>query len=385
MTNDFLIEALVELDANGLKRSMRLMDGAQFKTVRMNGKSVLNFCSNNYLGLANDPRLSVAASQAMGQYGFGSGASRLVCGNMAAHEKLEHALAKLKGTASCLLFNSGYSANTGVIPALFGREDIIFSDKLNHASIVDGILLSRAEFKRYAHLDMASLEDGLKNAVGFKKKLIVTDSIFSMDGDVAPLKAIVNLAKRYDAWVMVDEAHGFGVLGEHGGGLTEELGLSKDIEIQMGTLSKAAGCFGAYVCGSDPLRDYLINHSRSFIYTTALPPSLAMAAQLAIGIIDSEEGKRHREQLKINAEYVRAGLKGMGFDVMNSTTPIIPILVHDADKAVAMTKHLLEQGIFVQAIRPPTVPVHMARLRVTVMATHAQEDLDHLLNSLRKL
>lgn len=383
MNKEWLTQGLIDLEAQGMRRHLRLCSSAQSRRCVMDNKNVLNFCSNNYLGLADDPRLIQAASQAMDQNGFGAGASRLVCGNMGPHEDLEAALACFKGTPAALVFNSGYAANTGIIPALFGRGDIIFSDRLNHASIVDGIILSRAHFKRYPHADMQALEDGLKAAGGHQKKLIVSDTVFSMDGDTAPLKEIVALAKRYGAWVMADEAHGFGVLGENGGGLVEEMGLGARIDIQMGTLSKAAGCFGAYACGSREICDYLLNHARSFIYTTALPPALAAAAQRAVGIIRDEPERRRK--LKENADYVRQGLQRKGFDTLNSTTPIIPVLVKDAFKAMEFSKRLLEKGVFVQAIRPPAVPVNGARLRITVMATHAKEDLDCLLNSMGRL
>ncbi len=383
ITNAFLKNNLQELESQSMLRRLRQVQSTQAREIVIDGIRVLNFCSNNYLGLADDPRIVEAGRRSLDTRGFGSGASRLVCGNMDEHEALEKKIADLKKTQRALLFNSGYAANTGTIPALFDREDIIFSDRLNHASIIDGILLSRAELKRYQHNDMKSLEELLKGSGGFKKKLIVTDSVFSMDGDRANLKEIVRLAKRYEASVMVDEAHGFGVLGEHGGGLVEEEGLSKEIDIQMGTLSKAAGCFGAYVAGSSLLCEYLINHSRSFIYTTALPPSLAAAASKAIDILS--EDKARRTKLLENAAYLRQGLKELGFDTLNSSTPIIPIVLKDAKKALAASKYLMEQGIFVQAIRPPTVPINTARLRVTVMATHTKEDLERLLKGMRSL
>jgi len=380
MLTDKLTRELNDLQDKGLRRHLRRITGPQSRRVIVDGKEAVNFCSNNYLGLADDLRLTKAAADAMAQYGFGSGASRLVCGNMAPHEELEAALAKLKKTESALVFNSGYAANTGIIPALFGREDIVFSDKLNHASIVDGIILSRAQFKRYAHLDLQALEEGLKQANGYKRRLIVTDSIFSMDGDAAPLKEICALARRYDAWVMADDAHAFGVLEPHG----------LDIDIQMGTLSKAAGCAGAYVCGPASLREYLINHARSFIYTTAMPPAWAAAARRAVDIIAGSEGQQRRQALKENVAYVRGGLQALGYAMPDPAAveygiPIIPVIVKDAGHAVAMSKRLLEQGIFVQAIRPPTVPVNTARLRVTVMATHTREDLDRLLSGMRGL
>jgi 8-amino-7-oxononanoate synthase len=274
-------------------------------------------------------------------------------------------------------------ANTGIIPALMDRHSVVLSDKLNHASIVDGIILSRAKLVRYPHSDMQALAEILKNLPAAQRKLIVTDTVFSMDGDRASLKEIIDLARRYEAIVMVDEAHAFGVLGSHGGGLTEELGIGHQVDIQMGTLSKAAGCFGAYVCGSKTLREFLINKSRSFIYTTAMPPALAQAARVALQII--LEGHQLRRQLRDNGDYLRVKLRAIGFDTMNSSTPIIPVLVKDPLAAVNMSRELLKQGIFVQAIRPPTVPLGTARLRLTVMATHTKEDLDRLLNALKGL
>lgn len=385
MKNAWMAKALDALEDAQQRRRLRTLNGAQQRTVDIGGTTYLNFCSNNYLGLANDARIVAAASAAMARYGFGSGASRLVCGNMAVHDALEAKIAALKSQEKALMFNSGYSANSGVIPSVVGRGDIVFSDKLNHASIVDGIILSRAEFKRYPHGDMQALEEALKKAPAHGRRMIVTDTVFSMDGDVADLKTIVALAKRYQALVYVDEAHAFGVMGRHGGGLVEALGLTQDIDIQMGTLSKAAGCFGAYVVGSSALREYLINQARSFIYTTGLPPMLAAAAECAVDIIDSTEGMQLRAQVASKADYLRAGLNQMGFDTMRSATPIIPILVGDSAKAVQVSERLFEQGVFVAAIRPPTVPVAKARLRFAVTASHTQEDLDRLLSVMRSL
>jgi len=383
MNISFLEKDLEELKASGLYRSLKEVGSSQSREIILNGKRVLNFCSNNYLGLADDERIKQAAIKSIQEDGFGSGASRLVCGTMRAHTKLEEKLAHFKKTQAALLFSSGYMANTGIISALVGREDVVFSDKLNHASIVDGIILSRAKFFRYAHNDMQSLERALKGAGNFKKRLIVTDTVFSMDGDRANLPEIVHLARRYEAMVMVDEAHAFGVLGENGSGLVEQEGLGGKIDVQMGTFSKAAGCFGAYVCGSKILCEYLINHSRSFIYTTALPPSLASAASVAIDII--EQDKLRRQKVLDNAQYLRDGLKRKGFDTLESTTPIIPIVFKTPQKALEASQYLFQQGIFVQAIRPPTVPVNTARLRVTVMATHTREDLDLFLDRICRI
>jgi glycine C-acetyltransferase len=381
MNTETLKKDLQDLGNLGIYRSLKTVGSSQGREITLDGKRVLNFCSNDYLGLANDARIKRAAVEAMEEYGFGSGASRLVCGNMGPHEQLEEDLALFKKTEGALLFSSGYMANTGIIPALMVRHSVVLSDKLNHASIIDGIILSRARLVRYPHVDMQALQEILKNLPAGKNKLIVTDTVFSMDGDRAPLKEIVDLARRYEAMVMVDEAHAFGVLGKSGSGLVEELALGGQIDIQMGTLSKAAGCFGAYAGVTKILRDYLINKSRSFIYTTAMPPLLAQAARAALKIIIA--GDQLRRQLQENADYLRMHLKGMGFDVMNSSTPIIPILVKDPLQATAMSKRLLQKGVFVQAIRPPTVPNGTARLRLTVTATHTQDDLDRLLNALR--
>ena len=383
MDETFLDEGLQQLDQASMRRRLRTVEGPQGRVICVDGRQVINFCSNDYLGLANDERIKQAAVSAIETQGFGSGASRLICGNNTEHLVLEQKIADLKATEAALVFSSGFMANTGIIPALFDREDIILSDRFNHASIIDGIIISRAQFKRYAHNDMQALENELKQAADFKKRLIVTDSVFSMDGDRANLKAIVELARRYDAWVMVDEAHGFGVLGAHGAGLVEQEGLTGEIDIQMGTLSKAAGCFGAYLAGSRKLREYLINHARSFIYTTAMPASSAAAASKAIEIIQEEPERR--QKVLAAAALVRQELQMMGFDTMNSTTPIIPILMKDSAAALKMSAQLLEQGILALAIRPPTVPVNTARLRLTITASHTKEDLGKLLKAMKSL
>jgi len=386
--NNFLAESLFEIETAGLHRKLRTVSGTQGRKIAIDvdgrgSVEVLNFCSNNYLGLADDPRLKEAAIEAIKKEGFGSGASRLVCGNMTSHIKLEEKLAHFKGAERCLLFSTGYMANVGIISSLFDREDVIFSDRLNHASIIDGILLSQAKLRRYPHNDMAALEDMLKDTDGFKKKVIITDSVFSMDGDIALLDKIVDLARRYDCWVMVDEAHALGVLGKNGKGAVEHFGLEGQIDIQMGTLSKAAGSFGAYCAGSSKLIDYLINRARSFIYTTGLPPNVAAASVKAIEIIESEP-KRH-EQLWENTNFLKAGLKNLGFDTLQSRTPIIPIVVREPAVAVEFSRKLFEAGIFVSAIRPPTVPVNTARLRVTVMATHQSQDLQFALTQFERI
>ncbi len=378
--NSFLQKSLLDLEQNGHRRRMRLVEGPQGREIVLEGRKVLNFCSNDYLGLAADVRLRQAAVAGMKTQGFGAGASRLVCGNMAAHHQLEEKLARFKGTESAISFSSGYMANVGILSSLFGRDDVIFSDRLNHASIVDGILLSQAKLRRFAHRDLTALEEMLKSAPARGKKLIVTDSVFSMDGDLAPLSEIVALAKKYDCWTMVDEAHGLGVFGREGKGAVEHFGLEGKIDIQMGTFSKAVGSFGAYACGSKDLVDFFINEARSLIYTTGLPPSVAAASLKGIEIIESEPERR--KQLWDNTRYVLSALQEMGFDTLVTESPIIPIVVKDADLAVRFSRELLEKGIFVSAIRPPTVPQGTSRLRLTVTAAHTRRDIDGLLQQL---
>ncbi len=373
----FLNETLDHLADRNLLRQMRTLDGSQGRHVSIDGRNVLNFCSNNYLGLADDVRLSQAAMESLRVEGFGCGASRLVCGNLSSHIRLEEVMAKFKSTESCLLFNSGYTANVGIISSLFGRGDMIFSDKLNHASIIDGILLSGAEYKRYTHGNIHSLETMLKAAASLSKKLIVTDSVFSMDGDIAPLPDIVALAKKYDCAIMVDEAHALGVLGKQGKGAVEYFDLEGQIDIQMGTFSKAVGSFGAYCCGSKKLIDFLRNKARSFIYTTGLPPSVVAASLRGLEIVVQQPERR--KELLAKTQIVCQALNHLGFDTLNTQTPIIPIVVKDAALSMRFSQKLFEAGVFVSAIRPPTVPANTARLRVTVMATHTQQDLEFLL------
>ncbi len=383
VTKTFLEETLENLDRSGLKRGLCQVSGTQGREIILNGKSVLNFCSNNYLGLADDPRLGVAASECIKRDGFGSGASRLVCGNMQAHWELEECLARFKGAEDCLVFSTGYMANAGIISSIFGRDDIIFSDRLNHASIIDGIRLSQAQSRRYAHRDMKALEEMLKSSGDFRRRCIITDSVFSMDGDIAPLDEIASLAQQYDCMVMIDEAHALGVMGEKGKGLVEHFGVEGKIDIQMGTLSKAAGSFGAYCCGSKALISFLVNKARSFIYTTGMPPSTASASTKSIEIIESEP--QRREQLWKNTYFIRQELNKIGFNTMDSQTPIIPILVNDSSMAVEFSKRLFDKGIFISAIRPPTVPPNTARLRLTIMATHTKEDLDYVIDQCQRI
>lgn len=333
--------------------------------------------------MANDPRLKEAAIKAIKKYGVGSGASRLVCGNMLLHKKLEEKISEFKKSEASLVFNSGYTANLGIISAIMDREDIIFSDKLNHASIIDGIILSNANFKRYPHKDTTALKGLLEKNLNSRKKLIVTDTVFSMDGDIAPLNEITRIAEEFDALIMVDEAHATGVFGKTGAGLLEDFNLRDKINIQMGTLSKAVGSFGAFISGKKDLIDYLINFSRAFIYTTSLPPAICAASIKAIEIIQQEPHLRKR--LWENVRFFKENLNAIGFNTLESQSPIIPILTKDANLTMEFSKKLFEQGIFIQGIRLPTVPQNESRLRITLTAKHSQKDLEIALEKLERI
>jgi glycine C-acetyltransferase len=354
---------------------MRLLHGAQSSRVILDGREVLLLCSNNYLGLADHPLLKEASIRAVERYGTGSGASRLVSGNMELHEALEARIASFKRTEAALLFNSGYAANTGVIPAIVGKGDVIFSDRLNHASIVDGALLSRARLVRYPHNDVASLRRLLAGTEPAGRRLFVSDGVFSMDGDLASLADLVELKKEFGALLMVDDAHGTGVLGETGRGSAELFNVMAEIDIQMGTFGKALGSFGAYIAASREIVDYLVNRARSFIFSTALPSAVLAASLAALNLVDSVEGARLRKRVADNTDLFRSALQEAGFSTMASETQIIPVFVGDAGPTMEFSRQLLAEGIFVQGIRPPTVPPGSCRLRCTVMATHTMEEL----------
>lgn len=381
-TDEFATRELAIRRVAGLTRRLRQIDGAQGTWVTVEGRRTLLLCSNNYLGLANHPALIEAAQRAALQYGVGTGASRLISGSMRPHHVFEQRLAAFKSTEAALLFTSGYHANIGAITALVGREDAVFSDRLNHASIIDGCRLSGARVVVYPHADTAALEASLRSTPA-RRRLIVTDSIFSMEGDTAPLTNICAIAKRYDAMVMVDEAHATGIVGPHGGGVVEAHGLHADVTLQMGTLGKALGAFGAYVAASRPMIDLLMNTARSFIFTTALPPPVVAAADAALSIIATDADRRRR--LQCNAARLWEGLRGLGIDAGRQPGHIMPIRIGDADRTMRISERLLDEGVYVQGIRPPTVPVGTSRLRVTVMSTHTRDDLDFAVDCFRRV
>jgi glycine C-acetyltransferase/8-amino-7-oxononanoate synthase len=369
---------LAELDALGMRRTLRTVDGQGPRAV-VDDRDVLLLCSNNYLGLAGHSALLEAAAAATWRYGTGSGASRLVSGTLPPHAQLEERLAAFKGSEAALLFNSGFAANTGILQGLFGPDDVIFSDELNHASLIDGCRLSRARTVVYPHRDVQTLERLLAAAAPLRKGrwLVVTDGVFSMDGDIAPLAALCDLKERFDALLMVDDAHGTGVLGATGRGTAEHLGCLGRVDLQMGTLGKALGCAGAYLAAPRVVIDTLINRSRPFIFSTSLPPAVPAAAMAALDVVESGEGAQLRADLQRNVALFASLLRSAGLDLLTSATQIVPVLVGAPAPTMAITRRLLDDGIFLQGIRPPTVPEGTCRLRATVMATHAPVELEH--------
>ena len=363
----------------GLYRTRRQISGPQQPELTSDGKPLLSFCSNDYLGLANHPANLEALRNALPETGLGGAASHLICGHHDAHHELERRLAEFTGRSSALFFSTGYMANMGVISALAGRGDTIFSDRLNHASIIDGCVLSRAKVRRYRHGDVAELEAMLADTQGHK--LVVTDGVFSMDGDVAPLKELARVCGAHDALLVVDDAHGIGVLGPQGRGSVPELGLSEqDVPVVIGTLGKAVGTSGAFVAGPEVLMDYLVQKARTYIYTTAMPPAIARATCASIDLIERDDARR-AHVLDLVARFRREAA-ALGYQLMPSQTPIQPILVGDNWSALALSQALEEKGLLVTAIRPPTVPEGEARLRVTLSAAHSHADLDLLLQAL---
>lgn len=366
-----------------LYRATRLAQSPQGPVMKIDGVDYLTFCSNDYLGLANHPKLIRAFQQAANEFGVGSGSAHLVNGHSYYHEKLEEALAEFTGRESALLFSTGYMANLGVITALLDKQDAVFEDKWNHASLLDAGLLSGARFQRYLHNDVNNLITRLQRSDA-RRKLIVTDGVFSMDGDTADLSALSNAAKKNDAWVMVDDAHGLGVLGKTGAGICEAQQQGQgDVQVLMGTLGKGMGTAGAFVAGSKELTEYLTNFARPYIYTTAMPAAIAAATLASIEIVRSEPERR--EHLKNIIQQFKNGAQQIGLNLMVSDTAIQPVLVGDAQLALGISEQLRKQGIMVTAIRPPTVPAGTARLRVTLSAAHSSQQVDQLLQALDTL
>jgi 8-amino-7-oxononanoate synthase len=388
--DEVLSRRLEAIHEQRLFRELRRVDSAQGPRIEINGKMFLNFSSNDYLGLANDPVLKEAAIKAIEKFGAGAGASRLICGSLAPFHQLEETLADFKRTEAAMTFSTGYATAIGTIGALLGKDDVIILDKLVHASIVDAAKLSGAKLRVFAHNDLNDLEDKLKWAKDESRHpspvtrhtLIVTESIFSMDGDAAPLREIVALKNKYGAWFMVDEAHATGIIGEGGHGLADELGVSGQIEIQMGTLGKALGASGGYICGSRALIELLVNRARSFIFSTAPVPAAAAAATAAIQFVQSSEGETRQKRLRARVAEWQSQIANRKSQIPGA---IIPIIIGDESKAVAAATKLREQNIFVPAIRYPTVARGKARLRVTLTASHSADDVATFVRALAQI
>jgi 8-amino-7-oxononanoate synthase len=368
-------------EAQRLRRTRQIVEGPQGPEVYLEGHRYLSFCSNDYLGLAAEPRVREALKQAVDRYGVGSGASHLITGHSLPHHALEEILAEFTGRPRALLFSTGYMANVGTISALLQRGDWVFEDRLNHASLLDGALLSRAQLRRYPHADADRLEQDLRGAASARRRLVVSDGVFSMDGDGAPVPALAGVAQRQGAWLMIDDAHGLGVLGATGAGTLEHyrLGIA-EVPVLVGTLGKALGTFGAFVAGSEALIETLIQRARSYVYTTALPPAIAQATCTSLRIL-REEGWR-REHLGALVAYFRQGAEQLGLPLLSSETPIQPLLVGEAEEALRLSAALRGHGALVHAVRPPTVPRGTARLRITLSAAHTQAQVDQLLGAL---
>jgi glycine C-acetyltransferase/8-amino-7-oxononanoate synthase len=364
--------------AEGLYRTLRNVTSAQGPRIQLDGREFLNFSSNDYLALANDPVVKQAGMDAMGMYGVGAGASRLVSGNLQPYEDLERGLAAFKAKEAALIFSSGYAANVGTITALVGVDDAVILDKLDHASIIDGARQSGATIRVYPHKNLKKLEAILHQSGSFRRTMIVTETVFSMDGDLAPLAEIVQLKEKYGAWLMIDEAHATGLYAKNRRGLAEAAGVEDKIDVTLGTLSKALGCVGGFVVGSQVLIDFLRNRARSLIYSTALPPALCAAAAAAVDFVMSEHGQERRDRLWRNVSLMKNGLSALGIQ-NESRSPIIPMIIGDGATTVEMSQRLYERGIFVPAIRFPTVPKGKARLRVTVTAAHEPRDIEQFL------
>ncbi|MFN2338653.1 MAG: 8-amino-7-oxononanoate synthase [Gammaproteobacteria bacterium] len=378
-----LATALAQRQADQLYRRRRTVAGPQGVELSIDGKTLLSFCSNDYLGLANDPRLVAALKDGADRFGVGSGAAHLISGHSRAHHELEEALADFTGRPRALLFSTGYMANLGILQALLGRHDQVFEDRYNHASLLDAAKLSGAKLHRYAHGDTTALAEQLATHTS-GERLVASDGVFSMDGDQAPLAELARLCKQHDAWLLVDDAHGIGVLGKEGRGSLDAAGLGIDeVPILMGTLGKALGTAGAFVAGSEDLIETLIQQARTYVYTTATPPALAWATLESLRIARAEDWRR--EKLHVLVARFRAGAAELGLQLMASQTPIQPLRVGDAATALHLSEQLLARGILVTAIRPPTVPTGTARLRITFSTLHEESQVDRLLGVLEEV
>ncbi|WP_028545763.1 glycine C-acetyltransferase [Paenibacillus taiwanensis] len=381
---DIISQQLQELKEAGRYRPLTVWeDGSDAWMTLAGGKRVLQMSSNNYLGLTHHPKLKQAAIAATEKYGVGAGSVRTITGTLAIHDELEQKLAAFKGTEAALVFQSGFTTNQGVLGTILGADDVVISDELNHASIIDGIRLTKANRRIFAHKDMNQLEAVLKECDSFRQKIVVTDGVFSMDGDIAPLPAIVELAERYDALVYVDDAHASGVLGKYGKGSTDHFGLNGRVHFQIGTLSKAVGSVGGYVATAQVAKDLMVNSARAFLFSTSLPPSVAASCIAAIEVLQGEP--ELTELLWSNATSFRTKLQQLGFNTGDSETPIIPIIVGESARALAFSKRLLEEGLCAQGIVYPTVAMDKGRVRLIVTAQHTKEDLEFAADVLERV
>ncbi len=382
----WLRTSLVDWKSRGLYFRPRVLDGEQKPVCTFDGKQVINLSSNNYLGLATHRALRRAAVDATRKLGVGSGAVRSIAGTMRSHLQLEEQIARFKNTEACVVFQSGFAANAGTVSAVLGKEDLIISDALNHASIIDGANLSRAKKMVFQHRDLAHCERLLQETRDWPgKKLLITDGVFSMDGDIAPLPALCDLAEKYSCIMMVDDAHSSGVLGRGGRGSVDHLGCHGRVHIQVGTLSKAIGSIGGYVCGSRDLIEFLYHRARPFLFSTSHPPSVTATCQAAFSLLDSPEGERLIKKLWANTAFFKKRLKNLGFHTGSSETPITPIMVGDAARAFEFSRQLFDQGVFAMAIGFPTVPEGQARIRTIVTATHKRAELLQALDTLARV
>src|SRR5216683_1246475 len=382
----YLNEQIAELEAKGLHFRLRVLEGEQKPIAHFDGKEVINLSSNNYLGLTTHKALRRAAIEAIRTHGVGAGAVRTIAGTMDLHMALEEQIAKFKGTEAAVVFQSGFTANAGTVAAILGKDDLILSDELNHASIIDGCRLSRATIKVFKHKDVADCErlcQETENRPGHK--LLITDGVFSMDGDIAPLPQLCDLAEKYNCIMMVDDAHSSGVLGRGGRGTVDHLGCHGRVDIQVGTLSKAIGAMGGYVCGSRELVDFLYHRARPFVFSTSHPPSVAATCQAAFALLDSPEGERLIKRLWANTKFFKRRLKKLGLNTGASETPITPVLVGDAARAFEFSRRLFDAGVYAPAVGYPTVPEGKARLRTIVTATHKRAELERASETLAQV